>query len=167
MVTSIAAVTGQFSHAVSQKPSVTTPVSLMFDTEDVTPVGITHSASVDSDRFEATIARMYTLMLAPQWERTGAGPSQSINFFAQKSTDSGSSFVDTPNSNVIVETGVVETGVIPLMVSVSMNVGDIVRFQMRVSATGDGLGTVFTAAETGPPTIPATPSQILTIFSGD
>lgn len=160
-------ITGQFSHAVSQKPSVTTPVSLSFDTNDITLEGIAHSTSVKPEEFKATIKKSYTFMLAPQWERTTTGGTRTIDFFIQKSTDGGTIFTDIANSNIKVKAGSNDSNVIPLMATISMNVDDIVRFQMRISATGDGLGTLFTAAETGPPTIPATPAQILTIFSGD
>lgn len=160
-------VTGQFSHGASQKPTVTTPVSLLFDTNDITLEGISHSTTVKTEEFKALISKSYTFMLAPQWERTTSTPARIIDFFVQKSTDGGTVFTDIPNSNVKVKAGSDDSNVIPLMVTVSMNVDDIVRFQMRVSTTVDGLGTVFTAAEVGPPTIPATPAQILTIFSGD
>jgi len=160
-------VTGQFSHAVSQKPSVTTPVSLNFDTNDITLAGISHSTTVQNEEFTATIKKSYTFMLAPQWERTTSGGTRTIDFFIQKSTDGGTVFTDVANSNVKVKAGANDSNVIPLMATIAMDINDIVRFQMRISATGDGLGTVFTAAEVGPPTIPATPAQILTIFSGD
>ncbi len=160
-------VTGQFSHGVSQKPGVTTPVSLQFDMNDITLAGIAHSTTVDNEEFTATITKSYAFMLAPQWERTSSGGTRTIDFFMQKSTDGGTIFVDLINSNVKVVAGSNDSNVIPLMYTVAMNVNDIVRFQMRVSTTSDGLGTIFTAAEVGPPTIPATPAQILTIFSGD
>lgn len=160
-------ITGQFSHAVSQKPSVTTPVSLAFDTNDITLEGIGHSTTVKPEEFTAKIKKSYTFMLAPQWERTTSGGTRTIDFFMQISTDGGTVFADVANSNVKVVAGSADSNVIPLMATIALNVNDIVRFQMRISDTGDGLGTVFTAAEVGPPTIPATPAQILTIFSGD
>jgi len=160
-------VTGQFSHGVSQKPSVTTPVSLLFDMNDITLEGISHSTSVKPEEFKATIQKSFTFMLAPQWERTSGGAAATIDFFMQKSTDGGTVFVDEINSNIKVKIESPASGVVPLMMTSPMNVDDIVRFQMRVSTTSNGLGTVFTAAETGSPTIPATPAQILTIFSGD
>ncbi len=160
-------ITGQFSHGASQKPGVTTPVSLQFDMNDIVLRGIEHSTSVENEEFTATISKPYTFLLAPQWERTSSGGTRTIDFFIQKSTDGGTVFTDLINSNVKVVAGSNDSNVIPLMYTVAMNVGDIVRFQMRVSATSDGLGTVFSAAEVGPPTIPATPAQILTIFSGD
>jgi len=160
-------VTGQFSHGVSQKPSVTTPVSLLFDMNDITLEGIAHSTNVKSEEFTATLQKSFTFMLAPQWERTTTGVVRAIDFFMQNSTNAGTNFVDVKNSNVKVRVDTDASGVMPLMYTISMNPNDIVRFQMRVETTGDGLGTVFFAAEVGPPTIPATPSQILTIFSGD
>ncbi len=160
-------ITGQFSHSASQKPSVTTPVSIAFDTDDITLIGIAHSTTVKNEEFKATIQKSFTFMLAPQWERTTSGGIRTIDFFIQKSTDGGTVFTDTANSNVKVKAVSNDSNVIPLMITIQMNKDDIVRFQMRVSTTSDGLGTVFTAAEVGPPTIPATPAQILTIFSGD
>lgn len=164
------AIKGQFSHSVSQKPSVTTPVSLLFNTNDIALEGISHSTTVKNEEFTATIQKSFTFMLAPQWERVSGSASVTIDFFVQKSTDGGTTFVDIPNSNIklrLIPDFSNLTNVIPLMVIVAMNKDDIVRFQMRVSTMANGLGTVFTAAETGPPTIPATPAQILTIFSGD
>lgn len=45
-----------------------------------------------------------------------------------------------------------------------MNVNNKIRFMQRVSTTGDGLGIVATASDSE---VPATPSVILTVFSGD
>lgn len=160
-------VTGQFSHSVSQKPGVNTPVSLRFNTEDIALEGLAHSTTVKPEEFKATVKKPFTWLLGAQWERTTGGGQKNIDFFAQVSTDGGTVFVDVVNSNVKVKAASNESNVIFLGASVDMNVDDIVRFQMRVQTIVDGLGTVAFAAETGPPTIPATPSQILTIFSGD
>jgi len=155
-------VTGQFSDSTDQKPGVLTPVPITFNTNDITLIGLSHSTTVNPEEFTATLAKAFTFMLAPQWERTSGGQDDTIDFFIQK--DTGGGFVNVVNSNVKVVTGMVETNVIPLMYTINMASGDKVRFMQRVSDTGDGLGIKTTAADAE---VPATPSIILTVFSGD
>jgi len=160
-------VTGQYNHQLSQKPGVTTPVDLNFNEIDIVQEGIAHSKTVNPEQFKALIKKTITWALAPQWERTTTGGTRTIDFFIMLSTDGGTTFTNITNSNVKAKAGSNDSNVIPLIATVTMNKDDIIKFQMRISATGDGLGTVFTAIETGPPEIPATPAQILTCWSGD
>lgn len=157
-----AAITGQFSDSTDQKPSVTTPVVITFNTNDLTPIGLSHSTTVDPEEFTADVAKAFTFMLAPQWERTSGGPNETMDVFIQK--DTGAGFVDVPNSNIKMVTGAVESGVIPLMYTLDLAISDKVRFMQKISSTVEGMGLVSTAAGGG---VPATPSVILTVFSGD
>ncbi len=154
-------VTGQFSDSTDQKPGVTTPVVITFDTNDIVLEGLSHSTTVSPEEFTADVSKPFTFMLAPQWE-TGSNVA-TIDFFIQ--LDTGGGFVNVVNSNVKVDRAPGNTGgVIPLMASVDMNVGDKVRFLQRISQTAESIGIVATAADAE---VPATPSVILTAFSGD
>lgn len=156
-------VTGQFSDSITQLPVVTTPVPITFNTNDIVLEGISHSETVNPEEFTADIAKPFTFQLAPQWTADGAG--ETIDFFVQLNTGSG--FVNVANSNIKIETPAKGSAVSFLGVPINMNVGDKVRFMQRVSDPGALLGIEFTAAEVGPPAIPATPSAILQVFSGD
>jgi len=158
----VAVITGQFSDSTDQKPSVTTPVAITLNTNDITPVGLSHSETVNPEEFTADITKTFTWMLAPQWDRTSSGGVKTIDFFAQ--LDTGSGFVNIVNSNVKTRAESKDSDVIPLMVSIAMTVGDKIRFMQRVESTTDGLGIKFTAADSE---VPATPSVILTVYSGD
>ena len=56
-------ITGQFSHSFSQKPTVLTPVSLLFDTEAITPRGIIHSTTVKPEEFKMVRTATYTFII--------------------------------------------------------------------------------------------------------
>lgn len=154
-------VTGQFSDSTDQKPGVITPVVINFDTNDIALEGLSHSTSVSPEEFTADISKSLTFMLAPQWE-TGSNVA-TLDFFIQ--LDTGSGFVNVANSNVKVDRAAGNTGgVIPLMKTIDMNSGDKIRFMQRISQTAESIGIVATAADAE---VPATPSVILTVFSGD
>jgi len=149
---------GQFSGLNDQAPATTTPIVLTFEANDISLFGLSHSTTVNPGQFTATISRTFTWQLAPQWEKTTASGTDTLDFFVQ--LDTGSGFTTITNSNVKVISGEVESNVIFLSISVPMNVDDIIRFMFRSSNPPNLQTTVFPAAGI----VALTPSQILNVF---
>jgi len=161
-VTTDSPIYAQLSSLVDQDPTVTTPVSITFDIQDAIQ-GITHSASVNPE--EITIDIQGTYFVSPQCQVgvESGGADKIWDQFVQ--LDTGSGFVDIANSNI--KTALLTSDETYVMVSaftIGLNKGDKLRFQQRVSDSSSGMGLKFTANEVGPPTIPATPSIIFTMF---
>jgi len=152
---------GNFSGLNTQVPATTTPIVLTFESNDIPLQGITHSETVNPGEFTADIAATYTWQVAPQWEKTTASGTDTLDFFIQ--LDTGSGFVKTTNSNVKVIRDSKASGVIFLSASVPMAVGDKIRFMFR-SSNPPNLQTTFFAATSD---VSETPSQILNVFSGN
>jgi len=152
---------GQFSGLITQVPATTTPIALTFEANDIPLQGISHSTTVDSSEFTANIAATYTWQLAPQWQKTTAAGSDTLDFFIQ--VDTGGGFTTIANSNVAVISNEIESNVIFLSASIPMAVGDKIRFMFR-SSNPPNLQTVTFPARG---IIPVTPSQILNVFSGN
>jgi len=150
---------GQFSGLNTQAPTTTTPIALTFEANDIPLQGLSHSTTVDPSEFTANIAATYTWQLAPQWQKTTASGSDTLDFFIQ--LDTGSGFTTLGNSNVAVLSNEIESNVIFLSASIPMAVGDKIRFMFR-SSNPPNLQTVTFPARG---TIPVTPSQILNVFS--
>ncbi|TDI97050.1 MAG: hypothetical protein E2O29_02090 [Deltaproteobacteria bacterium] len=153
----------QLSSSVDQEPTVTTPVVITYNTQDDI-AGMTHSTTVNPGEITIDTAGKYFMLPQPQVGKSSGGSSQALNMFLQ--VDRGSGFVDEPNSNIIVSVSDnTATDVIVLGITIVLDAGDKVRLMQRVTSTSVGLGLKFTALEVGPPTIPATPSIICTMFS--
>ncbi len=140
-------VTGQFSDSGDQLPGVVTPVVITFDTNDITPVGISHSTSVATEEFTADVSKAIAFLMAPQWS-LGSNAGM-IDFFVQ--LDTGSGFVNVANSNVKVDSLGNTSGVMPLMLTLNLVTGDKFRFMQKISATGNSEGIKATAAAGGVP----------------
>lgn len=149
---------GQFSGLNDQAPATTTPIVLTFEANDIPLFGLSHSTTVNPGQFTATITRTFTWQLAPQWEKTTAAGTDTLDFFVQ--LDTGSGFTTITNSNVKVISGEVESNVIFLSISVPMNVDDIIRFMFRSSNPPNLQTTAFPASGI----VALTPSQILNVF---
>ncbi len=152
----------QLSDSTNQEPSVTTPVAVTLNTNDSIQ-GISHSTTVNPDEVTVNKAGSYLVAAQAQVGRTGAGTAETLDIFLQVNR-AGGGFVDEPNSNIkytIKDQDL--TDVIVSMFTLDLASGDKFRFMQRVSDETEGLGLKATAAEVGPPTIPATPSIIMAI----
>lgn len=151
----------QLSSSIDQEPTVTTPVVITFNTQDDIQ-GLTHSTTVNPGEITIVTAGTYFIMAQPQVGKDSGGAAVTLNVYMQ--IDRGSGFVDEPNTNIkITIRDNTDTDVIVSGFTIDLAVGDKIRFMQRVTVTTVGLGLKFTAAEVGPPTIPATPSIIFTM----
>lgn len=152
----------QLSDKNDQNPSVTTPVAITLDTNDALQ-GITHSETVNPDEITINEDGVYTIIAQPQVGKTSGATAVTFDMFMQ--LDTGSGFADVARTNVkLVVKDFALTDVLVFAQGVDLNSGDKIRLMQRTSSTGVGMGLKATAAEVGPPTIPATPSIIVTIF---
>jgi len=151
----------QLSDSTTQNPGVTTPVSITLDTNDAIQ-GISHSTSVDPEEITVNKDGMYLVIVQPQVGKTSG--AQAIEFDTFLQNDTGSGFVDVANSNIKLTLKDQDlTDVIVRICVLDLISGDKIRFMQRVSNSGVGIGLKATAAEVGPPTVPATPSIIIAI----
>lgn len=149
------------SSALDQIPSTTNPTIVTFEVQDDID-GITHSTTVNPGEITIQVAGTYYMMPQPQVRKDSGGSALEFDMFFQ--VDSGSGFVDQPNSNVkLTIKDPDRTDVIVLGVNIRLDAGDKIRVMQLVSSTSGGLGMRATAAVVGPPTVPATPSIILTM----
>lgn len=157
-----ASIFAQLTSSVDQEPTVTTPVVITYDTQDAI-VGLTHSTTVNPGEITVDTAGTYFILPQPQVGKSSGGAAQTLNMFMQ--VDRGSGFVDEPNTNIkVTVSDNTATDVIVLGNTIVLAVGDKIRKMQRVTSPSVGLGLKFTAAEVGPPTVPATPSVIFTMF---
>jgi len=156
------AIFAQLSSNVDQEPTVTDPVVITFEVQDNIQ-GLTHSTTVNPAEITIDTAGTYFVMAQPQVGKDSGGAAQTLNVFMQ--LDTGSGFADVPNSNIkITVSDNTATDVMIVGISIPLAVGDKIAFMQRITNVAVGLGIKFTAAEVGPPTIPATPSVIFTMF---
>lgn len=152
----------QLSSSVDQIPVNTNPVAIRYDTQDAIQRMI-HQTTGPSGVVEAEVKGSYFVMAQPQVGKESQTAALDFNMFLQ--VNRGGGFVDEPNSNIKLtvkdpdRTDVIVSGFV-----IQLNVGDKIRMMQRVSAVGSGIGLKSTAAVVGPPTVPATPSIIFTIF---
>lgn len=149
------------SDSLDQEPTDTNPTVIKYTTQDDI-VGLTHSTTVNPGEITIEADGTYLVSPQPQVGKDSGGTAQTFDMFMQ--VDRGSGFVDEANSNIkltIKDSDV--TDVIVSMFTVDLEAGDKLRMMQRVSSSSVGLGLKATAAETGPPTIPATPSIIFTM----
>lgn len=159
--TAAAIVSAQYSDSTSQKPGDLLANAITFNTENIIEIGLIHDTVTDSENFEALLNKPFYFLLAPQFERTGSGGTEEIDFWAQ--LDTGSGFVNVANSGINVKLGNAATGIVPLNLIVVMSIGHKIRFMQKISDTGEGLGIVATAASAP---VPAIPSVILSVICG-
>jgi len=149
----------QLSSSVNQDPVDTNPTVITFNTQDAI-AGITHSTTVNPGEITIVTEGVYFIAPQPQVGKTSGATKTDFDVFMQ--VDRGSGFVDEPNSNIkltIKDSDI--TDVIVSAIGMSLNVGDKIRVMQRISSSSVGMGLKATAAEIGPPTIPATPAIIL------
>lgn len=152
----------QLSSSVDQNPGDTNATVITYNTQDAIS-GLTHSTSVDPGEITVDTAGIYFVSPQPQVGKTTGAAKTDFDMFLQ--VDRGSGFVDEPNSNVkIVIKDSDITDVIVSVFTISLSGGDKIRMMQRVSSSSVGLGLKNTDPETGPPTIPRTPSIIFTMY---
>lgn len=156
----------QLNSNVDQEPTVTTPVVITYNVQDAI-VGLTHSTTVNPGEITVDTAGTYFVMPQPQVGKDSGGTAQTFGMFLQ--VDRGTGFADEANSNIkITFSDNTATDVIVSGFTIVLAVGDKIRMMQTVTSTAVGMGVKFTAAEVGPPTVPATPSIIFTMFrAGD
>lgn len=153
----ITAVYAQLSDSTTQMPGTTNPTAITIDTDDEIS-GIAHSAGV----ITISTAGVYWFDFEPQVAKASGGTAIQVDVFAQE--DVGAGYVDIANSTIrITVKDSDRTDVVSLIFTRSLAATDKIRFMMKVSTTTGSPGIYATAAVVGPPSIPATPSAILSI----
>lgn len=148
------------SSSADQEPGDTDPTVITYNTQDAI-AGVTHSTTVDPGEITIDVAGTYYVSPQPHVGKT-SGVTADFDMFLQ--VDRGAGFADEVNSNAkftIKDPGV--TDIAATSFTVELNVGDKIRMMQRVSSSSVGLGLKSNAAEVGPPTVPRTPSVILTM----
>lgn len=152
----------QMSDKNNQNPGVTTPVVITLDTNDAIQ-GISHSETVNPEEITVNKDGTYIIAVQPQVGKTSGGAANIFDTFLQK--DTGGGFADVANTNIkLIIKDQDLTDVIIRVCVIDFNSGDKLRLMQRVSSSSVGLGLKATAAEVGPPTVPATPSIIVIIL---
>ncbi|MCH7572956.1 MAG: hypothetical protein IH891_08595, partial [Planctomycetes bacterium] len=154
----------QLSSSVDQIPTDTNPTVITYNTQDEIN-GIGHSTSLNPGELEILpgFGGVYFVSPQPQVGKDTGGVKTDFDMFWE--IDRGSGFVDEPNSNVritIKDSDITTTA--SSAFTITLNVGDKIRMLQRVSNSTVGLGLKNTDPEVGPPTVPRTPSIILTMY---
>lgn len=148
----------QLSDSTDQTFAATgTGYSITFDTNDGLN-GITHSTTSNTENIIIIFSGVYSIIAQPQ---ITAGPGDSGYFHMWIQKDTGSGFADVANSNVELTLDSVDEDVIPLIVTLSLNAGDVIRINASVGDTGIKLDAQTPANE------PAIPSIIFSMFRID
>lgn len=151
----------QLSDKNTQNPGVTTPVAITLDTNDAIQ-GITHSETVNPEEITVNKKGTYLVAVQPQVGKTSGASAVVFDSYVQK--DTGGGFADMPNTNIKLTLKDQDlTDVIIRICVLALNSGDKIRLMQRASSSSVGLGLKATAAEVGPPTVPATPSIIFSM----
>ena len=153
----------QLSSSVDQVPVNTNPTVITYNTQDEIN-GIGHSTSLNPGELEILpgFGGVYFVSPQPQVGKDTGGVKTDFDMFWE--IDRGSGFADEPNSNVritIKDSDITTTA--SSAFAINLNVGDKIRMLQRVSNSTVGLGLKNTDPEVGPPTVPRTPSIILTM----
>jgi hypothetical protein len=149
------AIYAQLSDSTDQTFAATgTGQAITFNTNDEIN-GITHSTVSETENITIITAGVYSIIAQPQ-VTAGAGDAGYFHMWLRKNTGSG--FVDIPNSNVELTLGSLDEDVIPLIVTISLDVGDVIRVNASVGNTGIKLDAQTPANE------PAIPSIIFSIY---
>ncbi len=154
----------QLSSSVDQIPGSTNPQIIAYDTQDhINRIG--HSTSVNPGEIEILPGFDGTYFVSPQPQVGKSSGGVKVDFDMFWQIDRGSGFIDEPNSNIkltIKDSDI--TDVIVSAFTIPLKAGDKVRMMQKVSDSTVGMGLKATAAVVGPPTIPATPSIILSMY---
>ena len=157
----VRAIFAQLSSGVDQIPGDTNPTVVTYNTQGRI-AGLTHSTSVNAGEVTIDTSGVYFVSHQPQVGKDSGATKTDFDMFWQ--IDRGGGFTDEPNSNsklTIKDSDI--TDVIVSAFTVGLNAGDKIRMMQRVSSSTVGLGLKATPVEVGPPTVPRTPSIILTI----
>lgn len=153
----------QLSDSNDQNPGVITPVDITLDTNDsIIGTAISHSETVNPEEITVNEDGVYIVAAQPQVGKTSGAQKITFDMFLQK--DTGSGFVDVPNSNIKLSIKDADiTDVVVSIFALNLNAGDKIKMKQRIDNTSVGMGLKVAAAEVGPPTVPATPSIIFMI----
>lgn len=128
--------------------------AITFNTNDEIN-GITHSTVSETENITVVTSGVYTIIAQPQ-VHAGAGDSGYFHMWIRK--DTGSGFADVVNTNVELTLASNDEDVIPLIVTISLNAGDVIRVNASVGDTGIELDAQTPAGE------PAIPSIIFSMY---
>jgi len=152
----------QLSSSVDQIPGTTNPTTITYNTQDEI-AGITHSVSVNPGDITVDVAGTYFIMVQPQIGKNSGASKLDMTIFFQ--VDTGGGFTDLTNSAArLTIKDPDRQDVLIVGFTKKFSKGDKINAMQRVESTTGGLGLKVTAAEVGPPTVPATPSVIFSMF---
>ena len=133
-----------------------TPQSITFNTHDQI-LGVSHDTVTNNDEITIDSSGVYQFSLEPQLDRTSGSSNETLDVWAEK--DTGGGFVAIPNTNIKKSAGGSgDTGISPLTIMESFNIGDKIRFRMQTTST-----SILLNATPASGAVPATPSAILTL----
>jgi hypothetical protein len=143
------AIYAQLSDSTDQTFGVIdTGYAITFNTNDEIN-GITHSTVSETMNITIVTSGVYSIIAQPQ-VHAGAGDAGYFHMWLRR--DTGGGFVDIPNSNVELTLGSLDEDVVPLIVTMSLDAGDVLRVNASVGDTGIELDAQTPAGE---PTIPS------------
>ena len=128
--------------------------NITFNTNDEIS-GITHSTVSEPQNITIVTSGVYTIIAQPQ---VHADPGASGTFHMWLRRDTGSGFADVANTNVELVLASNGEDVIPLIITMALSTGDVIRVNASVSHTGIELDAQTPAGE------PAIPSIIFSIY---
>jgi len=131
-----------------------TGYNITFNTNDEID-GITHSTVSEPQNITIVTSGIYTIIAQPQ---VHADPGASGYFHMWLRRNTGSGFADVANTNVELILASNEEDVIPLIVTIALDAGDVIRVNASVSHTGIELDAQTPANE------PAIPSIIFSMY---
>ena len=149
------AIYAQLSDSTDQTFAATgTGYAITFNTNDEIN-GITHSTVSETANITIVTDGVYSIFAQPQ---VHADPGASGYFHMWLRKDTGGGFVDIANTNVELILSSNGEDVIPLIVSIRLDAGDVIRVNASVAHTGIELDAQTPANE------PAIPSIIFTMY---
>jgi len=145
------------SHSATQTAeTINTATPVKFDTNNFIE-NLTHSTTVNNSEFTIDISGVYSISVGLQLAHTGGG-SSTIHAWMQ--VDTGSGFVDVPNSGVTQDLSNNDTRVLVLNGIGRWDVGNIGRVMWY---TTNLAGQLVAAPASVSPARPAVPSVIMTV----
>ena len=148
------------SDSTDQTFTANVSTSLKFNTNNVLQ-GFGHSETVNNDEITFAEPGNYYITIEPQYTRTTGGGVDVLNMYLQK--DTGSGFVNVPNSNVKVTISASgETSKTALTHTLTAKFFDKIRCMIQVEDVDLKLDAFVTFGTT-PNDVPATPSVICNI----
>jgi hypothetical protein len=157
--TSLGAIYAQLSDNTIQTPSaINTATEISFSTNDEIN-GVTHA--LGNSEIEIATAGVYDMVAQPQVNRNA--PSGTSEFYCWFQVNTGSGFVDIPDSNILLKMSDTDSDdVIVVSLTTFLDVGHKIRVMMSTSKTDTRLFPI--AAGSGNNVGPAIPSIIFTMF---